>query len=251
MSSENLIEKCHNNLEEKGYYCFENFLTNSDIFELKTLVEKHLELNKNNSFFLMDSNLGETFASNSDFLNKFYNIFFSLSHKDKLKNYKNKKIFKNLRVISRSKMHSTSFDFHFDAHQYTILVPILIPSSQDPNQNGNLIIVPNIRKKTSLLIINILQKIFFQNKVVKNILKYLSSKNLIRQKILSFKEKDIYIFNGYRSLHGNQVVAKDQIRATLLLHFYDVFDDSLLIKLNRKFREIIENNNIKKNKNLT
>ena len=97
---------------------------------------------------MMDSKLSQTFASNNAFLKKFYDIFFSLWKKENLKNYTEKKIFKNLRVISKSKMHSTSFDFHFDAHQYTMLVPILIPNNKDKNLNGNLILFPNIRKKT-------------------------------------------------------------------------------------------------------
>ena len=244
-----MIEKCYNNLEKKGHYCFQNFLSPNEILKLKKLVLKNLKINKGNSFFMMDSMLSQTFASNNAFLKKFYDIFFSLCKKENLKNYAKKKIFKNLRVISKSKMHSTSFDFHFDAHQYTMLVPILIPNNKDKNLNGNLILFPNIRKKTNFLIINIFQKLFFQNKIIKNILKYISSKKIIKQDILTFKERNVYIFNGYRSLHGNQAVSKDQIRATLLLHFYDVFSDSLLIKLNRKFRELIENRNIDKNKN--
>jgi hypothetical protein len=244
-----MIEKCYKNLEKKGHHCFQNFLSPNEILKLKKLVLKNLKINKGNSFFMMDNNLSQTFASNNSFLKKFYDIFFSLCKKDNLKDYGEKKIFKNLRVISKSKMHSTSFDFHFDAHQYTILVPILIPNNKDKNLNGNLILFPNIRKKTNFLIINIVQKLFFQNKIMKNILKYISSKKIIKQDILTFKVGNVYIFNGYRSLHGNQAVSKDQIRATLLLHFYDVFSDSLLIKLNRKFRELIENRNIDKNKN--
>lgn len=244
-----MIEKCYNNLEKKGHYCFQNFLSTYEILKLKKLVLKNLKINKGNSFFMMDSKLSQTFASNNSFQKKFYDIFFALCKKENLKNYAEKKIFKNLRVISKSKMHSTSFDFHFDAHQYTMLIPILIPNNKDKNLNGNLILFPNIRKRTNFLIINIFQKFFFQNKIIKHILKYLSSKKIIKQNILTFKEGNVYIFNGYRSLHGNQAVSKDQIRATLLLHFYDVFSNSLLIKLNRKFRELIENRNIDKNKN--
>ena len=98
-------------------------------------------------------------------------------------------------------MHSTSFDFHFDAHQYTILVPIIIPNTGNQNTNGNLILFPNLRKKTKSLLINIIQKNIFQNKISKIILKYLSHKNLIKKKIIKFNKKDIYLFNCFRSLH--------------------------------------------------
>lgn len=244
---ENLLKKLNN----KGYCCIENILSNQEIENLQNIVKQNLRTNNNNSFFLMNEKLDNTFVNEENFLKKFYDIFFEFSKKENLKNYKNRKIFKNLRVISQSKMHSTSYDFHFDAHQYTILVPIIIPESGNDNTNGNLILFPNLRKKTNNLILNIMQKLFFQNKVIKKILQYISSKNFIKKEILKFKIGNIYIFNGFRSLHANQPVKKGFTRATLLLHFYDVFEDSKIIQLNRNMRKLIEDKNIQKNQSIT
>lgn len=104
-----------------------------------------------------------------------------------------------------------------------------------------------LEKKTKSLLINIIQKKFFQNRFSKKVLRYLSYKNLIKKKIIKFNKRDIYIFNGFRSLHGNQPVLEGHTRATLLLHFYDNFHNSKLVKLNRNYRKYIEDNNIKKN----
>ena len=38
-------------------------------------------------------------------------------------------------------------------------------------------------------------------------------------------------------------------RATLLLHFYDLFENSKIIYFNRQIRQSLENKNIKKNIN--
>ncbi len=95
--------------------------------------------------------------------------------------------------------------------------------------------------------INIIQKNIFQNKISKIILKYFSYKNLIKKKIIEFNKRNIYLFNGFKSLHGNQPVKEGHIRATLLLHFYDNFQNSKLVKLNRRYRKYIEDSNIKKN----
>ncbi|OUU06880.1 MAG: hypothetical protein CBB94_14480 [Gammaproteobacteria bacterium TMED34] len=195
----------------------------------------------------MDERLEDTFINSDIFLNKFYKLFYDLSETENLPSYKNQKIFKNLRVIAQSKMHSTSFDFHFDAHQYTILVPIIIPDTGNQNTNGNLILFPNLRKKTKSLIINIIQKNIFQNKISKIIIKYLFNKNLIKKKVIKFNKGDVYLFNGFKSLHGNQPVQEGHVRATLLLHFYDNFYNSKLVKLNRRYRKYIEDSNIKKN----
>ena len=249
MYLDNIYDNCLKSLNEKGFYCFENFLNEDDLKILQNNTNKLLKKNNNNSFFLMDEKLDDTFINEKKFIEKFYKIFFELSEKENLQNFKTKKIFKNLRVISQSKMHSTSYDFHFDAHQYTILVPIIIPDSGNQNTNGNLILFPNLRKKTTNLIINLLQKIFYQNKITKKILQFISSKKILKKEILNFKYNNIYIFNGFRSLHGNQPVLKGHVRATLLLHFYDVFENSMLVNLNRSFRKYIENKNIKKNIN--
>ena len=67
------------------------------------------------------------------------------------------------------------------------------------------------------------------------------------QEIGILDKRDVYLFNGFRSLHGNQPVLEGHIRATLLLHFYDNFHNSKLVKLNRSYRKLIEDINIKKN----
>ena len=58
------------------------------------------------------------------------------------------------------------------------------------------------------------------------------------------KPGSIYIFYGFRTLHGNLEINENDVRATLLLHFYDVFQDSQLVKYNRSRRIKKENKNI-------
>ena len=242
-----MINDCLDNLNKEGFYCIKNFINEEELSVLKNIVNNHIYKNNNKSFFLMDEALDQTFINSDLFLEKFYKLFYDLSKNENLPSYKEQKIFKNLRVIAKTKMHSTSFDFHFDAHQYTILVPIIIPDTDSENSNGNLILFPNLRKKTKSLLINIIQKKFFQNKISKIILKFLSRGNLIKKKIIKFNKNNIYLFNGFKSLHGNQPVKEGHIRATLLLHFYDNFHDSKLVRLNRSYRKYIENKNINKN----
>ena len=236
------------NLDHKGFHTIKNFLNIAELKVLNKLVDKNLKVNNHNSFFITNDDLKKTFIGKKKFLNKFYSILHKLSTLGKLNNFNEKKIYKNLRVISRSKMHSNSFDFHFDAHKYTILVPIKIPRSKNENQNGDLIIFPNLRNETTSLTKNIFYKIIFQSKIIKILLKFLTTKNLIKKIKIKLKPGNIYIFNGFKSLHGNEPVGSGLIRATLLLHYYDLFEDSLLVSLNRNFRKYIERNNIKKNK---
>ena len=41
------------------------------------------------------------------------------------------------------------------------------------------------------------------------------------------------MFFGFKSLHANLEIETFSTRATLLIHCYDVFEDSSIVKLNR------------------
>ena len=69
--------------------------------------------------------------------------------------------------------------------------------------------------------------------------------------LLKLKPGNVYIFYGYRTLHGNQTINPNDVRATILLHFYDIFKNSKLVKFNRKLRLRNEGKIIKENKKTT
>ena len=239
-----------NELDNKGYGLFENLIDEETLNSLKKIVDKNLEKNKDNSFFLTGENLEKDLSENTKLLDLIIQIFHFFSKKDGLKEFESRKIYKVLRVISKGKMYSNSYDFHFDAHHYTVLIPIYTPTSNEENYNGDLILMPNIRNKTNSIILNIIQKFFYQNKLTKVILKFLINKRIIKKSFkIKLKPGNAYVFNGFRSLHCNQVVKNGLKRATLLLHFYDLFENSKIINFNRQIRQSLENKNIKKNIN--
>ena len=59
---------------------------------------------------------------------------------------------------------------------------------------------------------------------------------------------NIYIFNGFRTLHANLNINPEDVRATCLVHFYDIFSESKLVKLNRQIRQKKEIKNFLKDK---
>ena len=80
--------------------------------------------------------------------------------------------------------------------------------------------------------------------------KYFIQNDRINKEILKLNPKNIYIFNGFRTLHANMNINPKDIRATILVHYYDIFKDSLLVKTNRKMRIKKELKNIQSNKKL-
>jgi len=243
-------KKNHEIFTKKGFVEIENFLNHKELSYLEKIVYENLIINNFNSFFLTGDKLDEKIDNIENFNTKIFNIFSKFSEFDKLKNHNNLKMYKVLRVISKSKMYSNSYDFHFDAHYYTMLIPIFIPEGINDNTNGHLMLFPNIRKNTNSLIKNFFQKLFFQNKITKNLLKILVSKKKLKYIKLRIKPKNIYLFNGFRSLHANENVDNRLLRATLIVHFYDCFANSKIIQWNREYRKYIEKKNIEKNSNI-
>jgi hypothetical protein len=160
---------------------------------------------------------------------------------------KKDEIYSVLRVIKNKRIQKESFQFHFDAHLITILVPIIIPKRKKSN-NGHLLLSPNLRKIHRFIIINILQKIYYQI-ILKKIFPTKFLQKWLKFKKVVLKPRSIFLFNGYRSLHGNLDIDQRDTRATMLFHFYDLFPNSKLVKINRVLRIKKENNRISQNLN--
>ena len=244
------ITKEYSQLDNKGFVVLNKFISKSQLSSLRKIVNYYLKANNNKSFFLTGRDFEKLIYKIPSLNKKVKTIFYSYSNFDNLKNYKIRKIYNVLRVISKSKMYSSSYDFHFDAHHYTILIPIYIPKGKKNDMNGHLMLFPNLRLKTNFLIINILQKIFYQNLVSKFILRIMTKLKKINYAKLIMKPGNAYLFNGFRSLHANENVDPNLLRATLIMHFYDCFEDSKLVHWNREFRKKIEQINIKKNSSI-
>ena len=239
-------KKLINKFLNKGYFERENFFTNKELIQLRKFVDKNLNKNKSKTFFLTsksNNDIRDFFKNNEIIYKKIKLIIRNISNKLNIKD--NENIYSVLRVIKCQRIKNESFRYHFDAHLLTILIPIYIPKRKNSN-NGHLLISPNLRKISNSILINILQKIYYQ----KFLSKILNGSKLIKilklQKII-LKPKSIFVFNGFRSLHGNLDIHKDDLRATMLIHYHDIFKNSKLITFNRNLRILRENKRIKNN----
>ena len=232
------------NLEKDGIYEFKNFFNQEELNYLRKFVNSAIKKYKKKNLWINDKNLFEELKIKNQIEKNVYEILKDLSSNLKLKKYDKQNIYKVLRIISESDIKKQSHIYHFDAHLFTILIPIYIPN-QNNDKNGDLVIYPNVRKLNSSVFLNIIQKLFFQNFITRYFLKQKFIKNILEFKKIKLEPSSIYLFYGYRTLHGNLEFENTEIRATLLMHFYDVFYNSSLIKINRKIRTNFEN---KKNK---
>ena len=237
------------NIDEQGFHEEKNFFSDLEIERLRDFVNKKLKENNFQYFFLTSET---SKSADNDILND--NFFFKRIE-EILKNIiieynfsigNNQRLYKVLRVVTGRKSNKVSLDYHFDAHVLTLLIPIYIPSRL-MSDNGNLVIYKNLRKLHQNLILNILQKIIYQNFFSK-LLNFSFWKKFFGEQILELVPGNIYIFNGFRTLHTNLPIHPEDVRATILVHYHDVFNESKLVDFNRRIRIAKELRNIKKNK---
>lgn len=232
-------------IQKDGFVEIKNFIGDEKMSLLKNFVNSKLEENNYEYFFLTSTKDQEKTLLNDDiFFKKIEDLLKKITSDLNFSIRKDEKLYKVLRVVTGEKSRKVSLKYHFDAHLLTLLIPVYIPEREN-SDNGNLIIIKNLRKLTKNLFINIIQKLFFQSNFFKKIF---IDKNLIKKKTLNLKPGNVYIFNGFTTLHTNMNIDPRDVRATILVHYYDIFRNSFLVNMNRKRRIKKEQKNMILNK---
>jgi hypothetical protein len=121
-----------------------------------------------------------------------------------------------------------SMQFHFDSYLVTGLLPIEVPTGK---QNGELILLRNVRPIRARYVTNLADKVLLDNPLTQYILRNIAARHADRFVRIPLKPGDLYFFWGYRSVHTNAPSDTDKVRATALFHFGDPHCDSALKKL--------------------
>ena len=235
------------NIEKNGFHCFENFINKKELETLRVEIYKKLEENNFQYFFLTSEYLKNSLLNNVNFSSRIKNLLIKILKEYGFESRNGEDLYKVLRVVTGRKSKKVSLDFHFDAHLLTLLIPIIIPNRED-SDNGDLLIIKNLRKLHNKIFLNIAQKIFFQSKLFRYILSKNIFAKIFKKEKLKLVPGNIYIFNGFRTLHANLNIHPTDVRATCLVHYYDIFRDSNLVSLNRKFRQKKEIKNFLRDK---
>ena len=235
-----------NNFKKDGFVSLPNFFSQQEIEYLKNFVLDQYKQNNYNYFFLAGDFFDNNFCDKYSTFNKVQNLLDELIYLLKI-NKSNDKLYKVLRVVDGKKSKKESHRYHFDAHLFTMLLPIFIPNNPS-GKNGDLLISCNFRKITNNIFLNIFQKFFYQSIFFKKLLHFNIIRELFKFKQIKLTPGNAFIFNGFTSLHGNLDIEGNDLRATILIHYNDLFANSKLIGLNRTIRQWQENRIIKKNK---
>jgi len=122
-----------------------------------------------------------------------------------------------LRVIAGPRGEGDAFWFHYDASVVTMVVPIFMPDAARGN-SGELVGLFNKRPFRRFVLANIIDKVVGQSQFYRrHILRRLDRTDYLQR--VDMEVGNLYLFWGYRSLHGNMPCESGALRATLLLHF--------------------------------
>jgi hypothetical protein len=122
-----------------------------------------------------------------------------------------------LRVIAGPRGEGDAFWFHYDASVVTMVVPIFMPNAPR-SSSGELVGLFNKRPFRRLVLANIIDKVVGQSRFYRrHILRRLDRTDYLH--MIDMEVGNLYLFWGYRSLHGNMPCESGALRATLLLHF--------------------------------
>jgi hypothetical protein len=122
-----------------------------------------------------------------------------------------------LRIIAGPRGEGDAFWFHYDASVVTMVVPIFLPDAGSGN-SGELVGLFNKRPLRRFVLSNIIDKAVGQSRFYRrHILRRLDRADYLQR--IDMEVGNLYLFWGYRSLHGNMPCESGALRATLLLHF--------------------------------
>ena len=147
-------------------------------------------------------------------------------------------VYNVLRIIAGPDGASGSHEYHYDASVVTMVVPVLMPD-YEPGRSGELVAFGNARGYRGSVLTNLAEKVAIQNRL---------GWKRARARIMGpqdphvrvLKPGNIYLFWGYRTLHGNLPCRPDIVRATMLLHYGNPHGNDPLLRAIRAVRGRVE-----------
>ena len=202
-------------------------------------IKKFISIKKNflkkNNFSLANQELDSPIFNEITYSNEVKNLSNNLlttitSDYDKLE----KHIVLGVRNNDSSNKIAKNIIFHFDSYFLTINIPITMPdenkSRNEINDSGDLLILPNFRKFSNNLLINLIIKVLFQNPIMRFFLSFSVVQKIIKIKRIKLSNSKIYIFYGYRTLHGVDTNYEKGERTTFLIHIHNPHKNSYFDK---------------------
>lgn len=215
-----LEDRLFRDLTATGFTCVENAIDPAFLAKVQGQVDAMLDERGHRYFSIIQPQQKEggafaEMAASPGFVNLLRNLARRSHSEAAVKDFE---LYNVLRVIAGDEATKGSFEFHYDATVVTVLMPLFIPEGPR-GTTGELIALPNRRGYRSSTLLNVAEKIIYQNPLA---FRYYGRRYRAGERdAFSLKPGNLYFFNGYRTFHGNLPCSPGQKRATLIFHFGD------------------------------
>ena len=206
-------------LDETGVVCLENAVPAEWLAEARANVEDRLSTHGEHDHFIRspegeENTAAEAFISSPSVLSLLTDIVRARFPEGPAELELTRSA---LRVVAGPRGDGDAFWFHYDASVVTMVVPIFMPDAARGN-SGELMGLFNKRPFRRFVLANIIDKVVVQSQFYRrHILRRIDRTDYLQR--VDMEVGNLYLFWGYRSLHGNMPCESGALRATLLLHF--------------------------------
>jgi hypothetical protein len=123
--------------------------------------------------------------------------------------------------------------YHFDNYKTTA---VLVLKSIEGDENGDLLVRNNLRREHGIGLY-MLTKIFWTNPIAWFFLRIPVVRNKFFERI-ALKSRDVIVFNGETTYHGNLPINSQGVRRSILIHNNPLYYNSLITRLFHKLNTI-------------
>ena len=243
--------KICNEIEKNGYRIINKFWDNKieseieDFYQKKILSLKQItkiDKHGNKCFAVADNEIKDNPFNTIKNSKTFVDLYKSILKYNNINPTEEIDVHNVISFAENQKKTNTSLstELHFDAFCITIIIPIKRSSDSQSNSTGKLTLYPNIRNFSSSSIKNYIVKFLIQNRITRWIFNTSYMKKKLNFKVLKTSEKDILVFYGYRSLHGNEALSNNNLKVNAIFHIFNPHKNSKIDKYifnrNKKIR---------------
>jgi hypothetical protein len=222
-------------IERQGYGALPGFVSQDELEPLRSIARVGAQQSRGESFYLtrltaVSGTVLAELAQSTCFKNFCENLY-ELATGDTAPE---EDFYFSFRCLQGASGQRDSYQFHYDSHIVTALLPVEIPES---GPKGDLILFPHVRPIRRHYYSSLLDKLVLSNKLSQTTLRGAARRGRLGAIAIRMQPGTVYFFWGYRSIHANEPCEPDKLRATALFHYGDRHRNSRLQALSRYARE--------------
>ena len=213
-------------IERQGYGALPGFVFQDELEPLRSIARAGAQRSRGEYFYLnrlndvSDTVLAEL-AQSTCFKNFCKNLYEIATGEKALE----EDFFVVFRCLQGTSGQRHSYQFHYDSHIVTALLPVEIPES---GPKGDLVLFPHVRPVRRHYYSSLLDKLVLANKLSQTILRAAARRRRLGAIAIRLQPGTVYFLWGYRSIHANEPCEPDKLRVTALFHYGDPHRNSRL-----------------------